>query len=79
MPIKKFAGEGKGRTGRLGLCVLFVCPTGAVHVHTGFPWCTRDYSDDGCFTVGAVFVSKEDCSFLRERITVGAFGVIAAS
>ena len=79
MPIKKFADEGKGRTGRLGFCVLFVCPTGTIHVDTGFPWCACNYFNDGCFTVGAVFVSKEYFSFLRERITVGAFGVVAAS
>ena len=79
MSIKKFTGEGKGRTRRLAFCVLFVCPTGAVHVDTGFPWCACNYFNDGCFTVGAVFVSKEYFSFLREGVTVSAFGIIAAS
>ena len=79
MPIEEFTGEGKGRTGRLNLCILFGLSTGAVHVYTGFPWGASDYFDDGCFTVGTVFVGKNECSLLRKGIAVGAFGVIAAS
>ena len=78
MPIEEFAGEGKGRTGRLNFCILFGLSTGAVHIYTGFPWCAGDYLDDRCFTVGTVFVGKDKCSLLWEGITVGAFGVIAA-